>query len=535
MVGAERQPGPVATLAAWPAQPFEFHSHDTLFSALLKAMHKHGRGNREQIEDMRPGRYGYGDLLKIGLALGRLASKISEPGEHVGVFMPNMVSTVGLIFGLTAFRRVPCMLNYTSGPEVTQNACETACIRTVLTSREFLAKANLGDTLQGLKGVRVVYLEDLRRQFGLADKLWLMGFALWWPSLAVPKGDPEAPAVVLFTSGTEGRPKGVVLSHRAILANIAQIRLAFPFTEQDRFLNVLPIFHSFGLTAGTLLPLIAGCPLLLYTSPLHYKNIVELIGRHRSTVIFGTSTFLNQYARQAVPENLRSLKYVIAGAEKLAESVRTLWREKFGLEIFEGYGATEMAPVLSVNLPGANHPGTVGTLLPGVEARLVAVPGIASGGELHVRGPNLMSGYYRYEAPGVLEPAHSCLGAGWHNMGDVVEIDPEGYVGIVGRLKRFAKVAGEMVCLEMTEAIARAASGEAMHAALNVPDAGRGEAIVLFTTDSALTREQLAAAARGLGYPELALPRRIQVVEGLPVLGSGKVDYIRLRHAAGGA
>ncbi len=532
-MGSVAQPSnPATTLAAWPAQPFEFHSRDTLFSALLKAMHRHGRRGKGQIEDMRPGRYSYGDLLKISLALGRLACKISEPGEHVGVFMPNMVSTVGLIFGLAAFRRVPCLLNYTSGPEITQNACETARIRTVLTSREFLAKANLGETLQGLKDVRIVYLEDLRHRFGWLDKLWLMGFALWWPSLAVPKGEPEAPAVVLFTSGTEGRPKAVVLSHRAILADIAQIRQAFPFTEQDRFLNVLPIFHSFGLTAGALLPLIAGCPLLLYTSPLHYKNIVELVGRHRSTVIFGTSAFLNQYARHAQPENLRSLRYVIAGAEKLAESVRQMWQEKFGIEVFEGYGATEMAPVLSVNLPGANHPGTVGQLLPGIEARLVAVPGIASGGELHVRGPNMMSGYYRYEAPGVLEPPHSALGPGWHNMGDVVEIDPEGFVSIVGRLRRFAKVAGEMVCLELTEAIARAASGEAMHAALNVPDTGRGEAIVLFTTDSELTREQLAAAARGLGYPELALPRRIQVVPGLPVLGSGKVDYLKLSKLA---
>lgn len=532
MSGATGSEASVSILADWPARPLDFDARDTLFSAMLKAMHRHGRYNREQIEDMRPGRYGYGDLLKISLALGRLACKVSEPGEHIGVFMPNMVSTVGLLFGLTAFERVPCMLNYTSGPEVLQNACKTARIKTVLTSREFLIKANLTETLQALKGPRIVYLEDLRSQFGWRDKLWLMGFALWLPSLAVPKGDPEMPAVVLFTSGTEGRPKGVVLSHRALLANVAQIREAFPFTVQDRFLNVLPIFHSFGLTAGAILPIVAGCPLLLYTSPLHYKNIVELIERHRSTVIFGTSTFLNQYARQATPENLRSLKYVIAGAEKLAECVRKLWQEKFGLEIFEGYGATEMAPVLSVNLPSANHHGTVGPLLPGVEAALLKVPGIESGGELHVRGPNTMSGYYRYETPGVLEPTHSAMGPGWHNMGDVVDIDPEGYVSIVGRLKRFAKVAGEMVCLEMTEAIARAASGEAMHAAVNTPDPSRGEAIVLFTTDSDLTREQLAAAARGLGYPELAVPRQIRVVESLPVLGSGKVDYIRLSHVA---
>lgn len=516
-------------LAAWPAQPFDFDSRHTLFSALVAAMRRHGRHRPNRVEDMRPGQYSYGELLKISLALGRLACKLTQAGEHVGVFMPNMVSTLGLIFGLTAFRRVPCMLNYTAGPEVIQNACETACIRTVLTSREFLAKANLAGVAAALKGVQLIYLEDLRPRFNWLDRLWLLGFALWAPNLAVAKGDPEAPAVVLFTSGTEGRPKGVVLSHRAILANIAQIRQAFPFTAQDRFFNALPIFHSFGLTAGALLPLFAGCRLLLYVSPLHAKTIAELVRRDGSTALFGSGTFLNQYGRAAEPEDFKSLRYVIAGAEKLTEPVYRLWREKFGIEIYEGYGASEMAPVLAVNLPGSNRPGTVGPLLPGVEAKLLPVEGIAGGGELHVRGPNSMSGYYRYETPGVLQPPGSKAGPGWHNTGDVVEIDTEGYLTIVGRLKRFAKVAGEMVCLEMTEAIARAASGEAQHAALNVPDLARGEAIILFTTDSTLSREQLAAAAHGLGYPELAVPRQIRVLDSLPMLGSGKVDYARLR------
>ena len=297
-------------------------------------------------------------------------------------------------------------------------------------------------------------------------------------------------------------------------------------------LNALPIFHSFGLTAGTLIPLLSGARLVLYTSPLHFKAIPELVREKRCTVLFGTSTFFNHYARNAEPEDFKTLKYVVAGAEKLADSVRQTWHDKFGIDILEGYGATETAPVLAVNRPDNNRPGCVGRLLPGVEAMILPVPGIEQGGELHVRGPNIMSGYYRHDAPGVLEPPKSEAGAGWHNMGDVVALDADGYVSIQGRLKRFAKVAGEMVSLEVVEAIARTASADAMHAATCISDAARGELIVLFTTDSELTRDQLAAAARGLGYPEIALPKRIRVVGNLPLLGTGKIDYVRLKAQA---
>jgi acyl-[acyl-carrier-protein]-phospholipid O-acyltransferase/long-chain-fatty-acid--[acyl-carrier-protein] ligase len=424
------------------------------------------------------------------------------------------------------------MLNYTAGAEGMLNACHTARIRTVLTSRAFLAKANLEETVAALQGVEVRYLEDLRDDFGLADKLWLVGYALRFPLRAVPRGDPAAPAVVLFTSGSEGKPKGVVLSHRALLANVAQILRLLRLGPEDKIFNCLPIFHSFGLTAGTLLPLLSGARLLLYPSPLHYKLIPELLRERRCTVLFATGTFLNQYARNAGPDDFRSLVYVVAGAEKLAEPVRRLWRERFGIDILEGYGATETAPVLSVNTPADNRHGSVGRLLPDIEAQILAVPGVAEGGELHVRGPNLMSGYYRHERPGVLEPPASAAGPGWYNTGDVVKMDADGFLSVVGRLKRFAKVAGEMVSLEVVEHIARTASAEAAHAATSVSDAQRGEAIVLFTTDSELTREQLAAAAQGLGYPEIALPRRIHVVDSLPLLGSGKIDYLRLKFLA---
>ena len=500
----------------------------TLFHALVGAVRRFGRRTRGQWQDAVPGSYGYGDLLKMTLALGRLTAKVTEPGEHVGVLMPNVAATVALVIGLSSQRRVPCMLNYTAGSDGLQNACEVACVRTVITSRTFLEKAQLTAQAEALRNVRIHYLEDLRRRFGLADKLWLMGYALWFPERVVPPADPEEAAVVLFTSGTEGRPKGVVLSHRALLANVGQVLRIFPFGPKDCIFNCLPIFHSFGLTAGTLLPLVSGARLVLYTSPLHYREIPRLIREKGCNTLFSTSTFLHHYARHADPEDFKGLEYVVAGAEKLAEPVRQLWRERFGIDILEGYGLTELAPVVAVNLPDANRPGTVGRLLPGIEARILPVEGIAQGGELHLRGPNLMSGYYRPEAPGVLDPPHSEAGAGWHDTGDVAEFDADGYLIIRGRLKRFAKVAGEQVCLDLAEAFARTVSSEAQHATLAVPEPGRGEAIVLYTTDPDLTRERLAEAARRLGQPEIALPRRIVYRERLPLLGSGKVDYRRL-------
>lgn len=513
------------------AEPFDFDGRDTLFTALVAAVRRFGRHTPGQWEDAMPSSHSYGDLLKMTLALGRMTARLTAPGEHVGVLMPNLVVTIALAIGLSAWRRVPCMLNYSAGVEGMQSACHTARIRTVLTSRAFLEKAGLVEQAQALRDVRLVYLEDLRQSFGPLDKLWLMAYALRWPLRAVPRGDPEAPAVVLFTSGSEGKPKGVVLSHRALLANVAQVLEIYRFGPEDRIFNCLPVYHSFGLTAGTLLPMVCGARLMLYTTPLHYKAIPGLIRDKACTVLFSTSTFLNHYARNARDDDLLSLKTVVAGAEKLAEPVRQTWRERFGIEVLEGYGATEAAPVLSVNHPDDNRPGSVGRLLPGIDYRIVPVPGIEQGGELHVRGPNLMSGYYRYEAPGQLEPPRSSLGDGWHNTGDVVEMDADGHLRIQGRLKRFAKVAGEMVSLETAEAIARSASPDALHAALAVPDASRGESIVLCTTDPTLTRERLLEVARAHGHAELAVPRKLYVLEQIPLLASGKVDYMGLRRS----
>lgn len=506
----------------------------TLYGTFLEAMDTFGR-KREIMADVRqledPTKtmkdYTYGDLLKMTVGLGRLVSKYSADGECVGVLLPNLAVTLGLALGASACGRVPAMLNYKAGTAGMQDACTAAAIKTVFTSRAFLQKAKLEEDVAGLQGVTLVYLEDARTSFTLADKLGVLKDCM------LPRGvergqDVEQPAVVLFTSGSEGKPKGVVLSHRALVSNIAQVRAVFDFTPEDRVLNALPIFHSFGLTGGTLLPLFSGLHLMLYATPLHYKVIPELAYDRNSTVLFGTNTFLANYGKHAHEYDFFRLRYVVAGAEKLQDSVRELWFNKFGKRIFEGYGATETAPVLAVNTPMDYRKGTVGPFLPGIEHKLLSVPGIEQGGALHVRGPNVMSGYYRFENPGVLEPTSSEVGEGWYATGDIVKVE-DGFVSIVDRVKRFAKIGGEMVSLSVVEKMAERASTKGLHAVTTQTDANKGEALVLFTTNPELTREALSAAAREMGLVELWVPRKLVHVDNLPLLGTGKTDYVTLK------
>ncbi|WP_407275339.1 AMP-binding protein [Halothiobacillus sp. DCM-1] len=510
--------------AARPAQ--------SLWSAYLAAEATFGR-RRPMIEDIKAEVIRYGRLTTMALAFGRWGARGTAAGEAVGVLLPNLAVTAGVLLGLSAAGRVPAMLNYTAGADGLRTAARACPLRVVITSRVFAEKANLTALLNDWPGVEVRYLEDMRRTFGLADRWWVLQARRSPLTALSPVADPDSAAVILFTSGSEGRPKGVVLSHRAILANIAQIQSVFDLTPADKVLNVLPVFHAFGLTGGLLLPLLAGTRVFLHISPLQYKLVPEIAYDRNCTLLFGTNSFLANYGKFAHPYDFHKLRYVIAGAEKLSESVRSLWFEKFGLRIFEGYGVTETAPVLAVNTPMAYRSGTVGQFLPGIEHRLLPVPGIEEGGLLCVRGPNVMSGYLRDEAPGRLDaPSVPELGAGWYNTGDIVSLDAEGFVTIRGRLKRFAKIAGEMVSLETVEAMARAAAPYATHAATSLPEAQRGEQLVLLTTEPSLNRSMLLEAARRLGFSELAVPRQIIVVDTIPLLGTGKVDYPGVRTEA---
>jgi acyl-[acyl-carrier-protein]-phospholipid O-acyltransferase/long-chain-fatty-acid--[acyl-carrier-protein] ligase len=490
----------------------------TLFSALVEAKATRDTG-KPAIEDPLGTQLSYRKLILGAQVLGAKLAPLAPEGAAVGVMLPNSAGVAVTFFALQTIGRVPAMLNFTAGPQNVEAACTAAKVDVVLTSRVFVEKAHLEAVVARLAETRrIVYLEDVRATIGFADKV--RGLLLG--TRAQSERAPNDPAAILFTSGSEGLPKGVVLSHRNMLANAMQSLTRVAVNGQDKVFNVLPVFHSFGLTAGLVMPLVGGVPVYLYPTPLHYRIVPELVYGSNATILFGTDTFLNGYARTAHPYDFARVRLILAGAEAVKERTRQIYMEKFGVRILEGYGVTETAPVLAINTPLANKSGTVGRLSPLMEARLEPVPGIEEGGRLYVRGPNVMLGYMRAENPGVLEPPED----GWHDTGDIVAIDAQGFLSIKGRAKRFAKIAGEMVSLSAVEALATELWPTVTSVVVALPDARKGERLVLMTTDAKATRETFARFARQKGASELMVPADILIVPSVPLLGSGKPDYV---------
>lgn len=490
----------------------------TLFQGLANAYRTHDTG-KPIIADALGTSLTYRKLILGAQVLSRKLEAGTQIGENVGVLLPNSAGVAVVFMALQTIGRVPAMLNFSAGPVNVTSAMKAAEVKTVLTSRAFIEKGKLDKLVSAIAAeARVVYLEDVRSWIGTMDKIkgLLDGIT---PRIQRSAQDP---AVILFTSGSEGTPKGVVLSHRNILANAAQALARVDANANDKVFNVLPVFHSFGMTGGLMMPLMSGIPIFMYPSPLHYRIVPELIYQTGATILFGTDTFLTGYARSAHPYDFRTLRLVLAGAEAVKERTRAIYMERFGIRILEGYGVTETAPVLAMNTPMANRPGTVGRISPLMEAKLDPVPGIEDGGRLSVRGPNVMLGYLRAEKPGVLEP----LPDGWHDTGDIVAIDAGGFITIKGRAKRFAKIAGEMVSLSAVETMAAALWPQATSVAVTIPDARKGERVVLLTTQADAAREALSRQAKSIGASELSVPADIRIVDKIPLLGTGKTDYV---------
>ncbi|MEM1192420.1 MAG: AMP-binding protein [Pseudomonadota bacterium] len=503
-------------------------SNRSILHAFLTQARKSGRKSLAVIDgDGR--KLTYGDLTQAVFGLSGPIARQTAPGEHVGLMLPTGAGVLISCFALHAMGRVPAMLNFTSGEKNLRLAGQAAEVKTVLTARKFIDMAKLHGLVESLStAYNFLYLEDLKDQVGLGDKVRaVLGPLL--PSIYTHHPQPDDNGVILFTSGTEGTPKGVVLSHKNVLANVAQISAHVDLEKDDIFFNPLPAFHCYGLTAGSLWPVMSGHTVVFHPSPLQTKIIPKRIFETDSSVLFATDTFLQQYMRASDEGGMSSLRIAVCGAERVRDETRQAAERKFAFKVLEGYGVTEAAPVLAANQPEDIRNGTVGKLLPTVESRLEPVGGLDAGGRLFVRGPNVMKGYLFAETPGKLQKRDP---EDWYDTGDVVTIDKDGYVSIRGRMKRFAKIGGEMISLTVVENCASAVWPDNMHAAAIVPDPKKGEQIVLVTDQKEPERASLLRWAQSHGVPEIAVPKKIVSVDAIPVLGTGKTDFVSVTSLA---
>ena len=475
----------------------------------------------------------YEKVLVGAEVLARQWKQLLQADEkRVGLLLPNVNATPVTLLSLWAAQKVPALLNYSSSPSIMLACCRLASIQTILTSRLFLERARLDLTELEQAGIRFLYLEDIRKEITSTQKLGaLLRQKIRRPFQSLAN-QQESVAAILFTSGSEGVPKGVELTHANLIANIRQMLAVIDITDHDRVFNALPMFHSFGLTIGTLLPMVRGLFVFLYPSPLHYRMVPALVYDQDCTILLGTNTFLNGYARKAHTYDFQTLRYLFAGAEKTQASTFDTWARKYGIRILEGYGATECSPCISVNTRMEAKVGSAGRLLPAIEHRLEEVAGVEQGGRLFVRGPNIMKGYLNAEANQTFQNLQ-----GWYDTGDIADIDTEGFVHILGRLKRFAKISGEMVSLTAVE---ESLAGKFQHLGLRAevaivsePDDRKGEKLIAVANHPDITLEAIRELLIESGNSNLSVPKQVKVTPTIPKLGSGKTDYRRLQQMLG--
>lgn len=494
--------------------------NENLFVSLLNAAKINGK-NHIIAEDVSRKPVKYKTLILKSYVLGKAMERCFADEERLGILLPNVLANVVSFFALQSVDKVPAMLNFSTGVAQVVSCVKTVQLKSVLTSKKFIENAHLEKLEEALKenGINVVYLEDFATGILLEDKV--KGFLAYLLSQK-PKNNPDQTAAIMFTSGSEGMPKAVLLSHRNFQANRYQMLSVIAVTSADVFFNALPMFHAFGLGVGTILTLLSGIRTFFYPSPLHYRIVPELVYETNATVLCGTDTFFAGYGAMAHPYDFFALKYAIVGAEKLKSSTAELWMRKFGIRILEGYGATETAPVISLNTPMYIREGSVGRLLPKMTAKLEEVNGIKEGAKLLVSGDNVMQGYMKADNPGVLVPPKD----GWHDTGDIVSIDKDGFVFILGRAKRFAKIGGEMISLTAVEQLLSKLYPDAVQGIVSLPDPKKGEKLVLITTRQDTDLSAIRAYIKEQGFNELGSPSKFIYVKEPPVLGSGKFDYV---------
>lgn len=505
----------------------------TVFTQLIKASKIHAKkcfGLRRPyvLEDITRKPKTFKDIMLASYVLGRYFSKISTFQESVGIMLPNSVAAICTFFGLNAYGQVPVMINFSAGPQNIISGMKTVQAKKVITSKMFVKKAGLESIVESLKSenFEVIYLEEVGKKVSVFAKILAL---LQYKVKYVPyKATPQDRAVILFTSGSEGAPKAVVLSNQNVISNVWQIATFETLNRRDVVMNSMPIFHSFGLVLGTLYALYQGAKVFLYPSPLHFRIISDLLYELSATVMIGTDTFFRSYAKISHPLDFGSLRLCYAGAEGVKLDTRNLLNERLGARLMEAYGTTECSPAVAGNNMVFNKFGTIGKLCPGMECRLEKVDGIETGGELVVKGPNVMAGYIFADNPGVLVPPHN----GWYHTGDVVDIDDIGFITIKDRIKRFAKVGGEMVSLKAIENMINEAfigKDEFCCGVVAIPHEQKGEQIVVVTNETTLTMDMLRDFIKKNGYPELYMPRQIIYKDKIPTSATGKVDNVTLK------